>query len=881
MKTNVGPNPMDRARYPIDPWRLVETSYSPDDLGLTETLFSVANGYLGMRGTPEEGRPTYAHGTFINGFHETWPIRHAENAYGFAKTGQTIVNAPDAKIMKIYVDDEPLTFGTSDLEEYERVLDFREGVLRRHLVWRTPSGKRVAIRSTRMVSMTQRHLSIQTLEITMLSGSAPIVISSQLLNRQDGKDEYHVPAAALGEGMDPRKASAFDTRVLLPQMSVADEEQMTLGYRCANSGMTIAVSAAHQIDTPDPVETVVRAEDDLAKTVFRVDATEGSTLRMQKTVAYHTSRGVPVRELADRCGRTLDRAIRLGVGHFERDQRNWYDDFWSAADVEISAASTDDDEDIAAAQQAIRFNLFSLAQATARTDGLGVPAKGVTGSGYEGHYFWDTECYVVPFLCYTQPEVARNVMHARSVMLPAARQRAQEMAAKGALFAWRTINGQEASAYYAAGTAQVHIDADIAFALMKYVYATGDTGYLIREGVDILVETSRMWADLGFWRHNGEPSFHIHGVTGPDEYTTVVNNNLFTNVMARYNLEKAVETIEMLRTEYPREYAQVMGRLDVSPDEVEEWGRCAAAMHIPYDEGLGIHPQDDNFLDREVWDLPNTPDEVRPLLLHYHPLVIYRFQVLKQTDVVLALFQQGNRFTPEEKRADFEYYDPITTGDSTLSAVVQSIVAAEVGYQDDALRYFYDALYVDLHNMHGNTVDGMHIASTGGVWGGLAFGFGGMRDYDGRLSFDPRLPAEWGSLIFRVQWHSTRMQVAVSTDQIVFTVVDTPGEEFDIPVSVRGEEFVVSKGSPVVVPLADQGPRIGKHLDEEVHGGVRPDGSRIIATVPTPIPPEIYEQDHIEHPMVPHDPPRGSERLAEAANKAANLSNISQTDSAQ
>ncbi|WP_406023213.1 glycoside hydrolase family 65 protein [Nocardioides sp. NBC_00850] len=881
MRTNVGPNPLDRARYPIDPWRLVETSYSPEDLGLTETIFSVANGYLGMRGTPEEGRPTYAHGTFINGFHETWPIRHAENAYGFAKTGQTIVNAPDSKIMKIYVDDEPLTFGTSDLEEYERELDFREGVLRRHLVWRTPSGKRVAIKSTRMVSMTQRHLSIQTLEITMLSGAAPIVVSSQLLNRQDGKDEYHVPSAALGEGMDPRKASAFDTRVLLPQMSVADEEQMTLGYRCANSGMTIAVSAAHQIDTPDQVETVVRAEDDLAKTVFRVDATEGSTLRLQKTVAYHTSRGVPVRELADRCGRTLDRAIRLGVGHFERDQRNWYDEFWSAADVEISAAEEDDAEDIAAAQQAIRFNLFSLAQATARTDGLGVPAKGVTGSGYEGHYFWDTECYVVPFLCYTQPEVARNVMHARSVMLPAARQRALEMAAKGALFAWRTINGQEASAYYAAGTAQVHIDADIAFALMKYVYASGDTGYLIREGVDILVETSRMWADLGFWRHNGEPSFHIHGVTGPDEYTTVVNNNLFTNVMARYNLEKAVETIEMLRADYPREYAQVMGRLDISPDEVEEWGRCAAAMHIPYEEGLGIHPQDDNFLDREVWDLPNTPDDVRPLLLHYHPLVIYRFQVLKQTDVVLALFQQGNRFTPEQKRADFEYYDPITTGDSTLSAVVQSIVAAEVGYQDDALRYFYDALYVDLHNMHGNTVDGMHIASTGGVWGGLAFGFGGMRDYDGKLSFDPRLPVQWGSLIFRVQWHSTRMQVALTSDQIVFTVVDTPGEEFDIPISVRGEEFVVSKGSPVIVPLADQGPRIGTHLDEEPHGGIRPDGSRITATVPAPIPPEIYEQDHVEHAMVPQESRRGSERLAEEANKATNLSNISQTDSAQ
>ena len=337
--------------------------------------------------------------------------------------------------------------------------------------------------------------------------------------------------------------------------------------------------------------------------------------------------------------------------------------------------------------------------------------------------------------------MARNALHFRSVMLPAARERAREMAQSGALFPWRTINGEEASAYYAAGTAQVHIDADIAYALMKYVRATGDTGFLVREGIDILVETARMWADLGFWRSNGEPSFHIHGVTGPDEYTTVVNNNLFTNVMARFNLEQAAIAVERIRDADPAEYVRVAARLDLTDDEVEEWRRCADGMAIPFDEGLGIHPQDDFFLDREVWDLSQTPPELRPLLLHYHPLVIYRFQVLKQADVVLALFLQGDRFTPEEKRADFEYYDPITTGDSTLSAVVQSVIAAEVGYHEAALHYFHEALYVDLVNLHGNTVDGLHVASTGGVWSALVFGFGGMRDHGGVLSFDPRLPA--------------------------------------------------------------------------------------------------------------------------------------------
>ena len=827
-RASVGPDPLNRGRFPVDPWGLIETGYRPDDLGVTETLFSVANGYLGMRGNPEEGRPAFAHGTFVNGFHETWPIRHAEAAFGFARTGQTIVNAPDTKVLKVYVDDEPLTFGTADLEHYERRLDFRDGVLRRCLIWRTPSGKRVRIDSTRMVSMTQRHLAIMTLEVEVLTGDAPIVISSQILNRQDGMDEYRMPQHT-ATALDPRKAVVFGERVLVPRASYATDERMLLGYQCAHSEMTLAVAADHALETTDNYEVVARADDDQAKVVFRVDATRGTTMRLTKTVTYHTSRGVPVRELSDRCDRTLDRAKRYGVDHYVEDQRAWFADFWAGADVEIGG----DSDEHHAVQQAIRFNLFNIAQATGRIDGLGVPAKGVTGSGYEGHYFWDTEIYVVPFLTYTQPEIARNALHFRSVLLPSAIERAREMAQSGAMFPWRTINGEEASAYYAAGSAQVHIDADIAYALMKYVRATGDVGFLVREGVDILVGTARMWADLGFWRSNGEPSFHIHGVTGPDEYTTVVNNNLFTNVMARFNLEQAVEAIAYIRDHHPDEHRRAIARLHIEPDEVEEWQRCADGMTIPYDEGLGIHPQDDYFLDREVWDLSQTPDELRPLLLHYHPLVIYRFQVLKQADVVLALFLQGDRFTLEEKRADFEYYDPITTGDSTLSSVVQSVIAAEVGYHEAALHYFHQSLYVDLMNMHGNTVDGLHVASTGGVWSALVFGFGGMRDHDGRLSFDPRLPTTWDSLTFRLCWQGTRVVATLTEDRICFEVVDGDGE---VPLTVRGTPYVVRPGVPVEVDLPDQGERIDGLLgDRPIVGGQRADGSTITAGVPEPI----------------------------------------------
>ena len=295
MPRRASADPLDRSRFPVDPWRLVECDFDRNDLGVTETLFTVANGYIGMRGNPEEGRHAFEHGTYVNGLHETWPIRHAEAAYGFARTGQTIVNAPDAKLMKLYVDDEPLVIGTADLEHYERALDFRDGVLRRSLVWRTPSGKRVKVDSTRMVSMTQRHLVVLTLEVTMLSGDAPLVVSSQLLNRQDGVDEYHLQADAAGVHADPRKAGAFEGRVLQPRIHMAKDDRMMLGYQCANSRMTVVVAADHVLRTADPYEVVMGDEPDLTKMVFRVDAQEGNTLRIEKAVAYHTSHGQPAR----------------------------------------------------------------------------------------------------------------------------------------------------------------------------------------------------------------------------------------------------------------------------------------------------------------------------------------------------------------------------------------------------------------------------------------------------------------------------------------------------------------------------------------------------------------------------------------------------------
>ncbi|WP_210505555.1 glycoside hydrolase family 65 protein [Naasia sp. SYSU D00057] len=812
---------LDRDRFPVDPWRLREVVYHPEAMDVSETLFAVGNGFLGMRGNSAEGRVAHEHGTFVNGLHETWKIRHAEQAYGFAEVGQTIVNAPDSKVMRLYVDDEPLALDDADLLEYERSLDFKTGVLSRTLLWLTPAGKRVKVVTTRMVSFPERHLGVMTLEVTLLDADAPLTISCQLINRQDGEDEYG--GTGTHEGMDPRRAERIEDRVLIPGEHWQHGDRSVLTYKVARSGMRVALAADHLIETKSDYRVERNIQPDLAKNVYSVQGRKGEPVKITKVVAYHSSRTTPTRELLDRCGRTLDRTLMEGIEAQYAAQREWLDEYWARADIEIAGQ----DE----VQQAVRWNLFQLAQASARADGLGVPAKGVTGSGYGGHYFWDTEIYVLPYLAYTNPLWARNVLRARQEMLPRARARARMLNEEGALFPWRTINGEEASAYYAAGTAQYHINADITYALAKFMHATADIAFLANGAVDIAVETARMWVTLGFWRNSDGHSFHIHGVTGPDEYTTVVNDNLFTNAMARYNLMYAARSVREVAARRPQEYERMVARLNLRETEILDWERAAAAMAIPYSASLGIHPQDAHFLEREVWDLENTPEDQKPLLLHFHPLVIYRFQVLKQADVVLALFLLGHHFTQAEKRADFEYYDPLTTGDSTLSNVVQSIIAAEIGYQDLALDYFLHSLYVDLADLHRNTRDGVHVASAGGVWSGLVSGFGGMRDHDGVLSFDPRLPASWPELRFRLIWHGTRFLVTLRREVMTFTVLEGQNP---VAFSVRGVEYEVAPGRDVIVPLEDQGPLIEgmpKLSSKARHR--REDGSIMVPMVPT------------------------------------------------
>ncbi|MBX3144587.1 MAG: HAD-IA family hydrolase [Trueperaceae bacterium] len=773
------PGFLDRSVYPVDEWRLIERSRpTPARRGQFETVFALGNGYLGLRGNPDEGGEAHEHGTFINGFHETWPIRYPEAAYGFAEVGQTILNLPDAKTIELEVDGEHFDPDSSPLDDYERVLDMAAGVLERRFVWRLANGKRVEVRSKRMVSFESKHLALIEYSLRALDEQVSGVLRSLLVDRQ-------APGSAVGEDepFDPRRSENM-TGALQPQRHGVTGVRAHLAHTTRASGLGVAVMALNVLYDGDFRRITATSSPQRAETKLEFPVRKGETVTLRKYVAYHDGPSDDLDALLSACSTTIDDAYALGAEKLFAGQRRWLESFWTDADVRVGGQS--------AIQQAVRWNLFQILQASARADGRGVSAKGVTGSGYSGHYFWDTEIYVLPYLIHSRPEIARAALEFRHALLPAARRRAAVMNEAGALFAWRTINGEEASAYYPAGTAQYHIDADITYAVAKYLWATAESGFASAEGADIAVETARMWATLGFFDAAG--TFHINAVTGPDEYSAVVDDNFYTNAMAAFNLRFAAEVVAGLD---PAARRALVERLGLSPTEPEDWLRAADAMALPYDQSRGVHVQDARFLEREPWDFNGDPPAKRPLLLHYHPLVIYRHQVLKQADLVLALYLHARLFSLDEKRADFDFYDPLTTGDSTLSAAVQSIIAAEVGYANLAMEYFEKMLYVDLADLHANTADGVHVASTGGAYQALVGGFGGMRDDGGVLRFDPRLPVGWSSLEFRVRNCGAQVQVVVESRRVTLKLVSGAS----LVLQVQGREVRLAGPEPVIVAL--------------------------------------------------------------------------------
>jgi alpha,alpha-trehalose phosphorylase len=761
--------------FEVEPWSLRESTLELDLLAQSESLFALANGHIGLRGNLDEGEPHGLPGTYLNAFYELHPLPYAEAGYGYPEAGQTVVNVTNGKLIRLLVDDEPFDVRYGELRAHERTLDFRAGVLRRRVDWLSPTDRRVRVSSVRLVSLVQRAVAAIAYEVEPLDETTTVVLQSELVPNEP------LPTVE----RDPRAAAALGSP-LRSEYFQANGAGAVLVHSTTASGLRMAAAMDHLVDGPPGTEVAdAEAGQDLGRLTVAAELGPGQRLRLVKFLAYGWSSERSVPSLRDQVEAALAGARHTGWEGLLTAQRESLDAFWDRADVEL--------EGDAEVQQAVRFAMFHTLQAGARAEQRAIAAKGLTGPGYDGHAFWDTETFVLPLLTYTAPDAAGDALRWRHSTLDLARERARLLGLRGAAFPWRTIEGEECSGYWPASTAAFHIGADVADAVARYQAATGDAAFERREGLELLVETARLWRSLG--HHDSERRFRIDGVTGPDEYSALADNNVYTNLMAERNLRVAANAVER--------HPEAAVDLGVDPEEAADWRDAARAILVPYDEALGVHPQAEGFTEHQAWDFARTRDAQYPLFLHFPYFDLYRRQVVKQADLVLALHLRGDAFSDEQKARNFDYYEPLTVRDSSLSACTQAVVAAEVGYVELAYDYFAQAALMDLEDLEHNTRDGLHIASLAGAWIAAVAGFGGMRDHDGTLSFTPRLPQRLTRLAFRLGFRGRRLQVEVNHHDARYSLL--LGEPLDI---VHHEEtLTVSPGEVVTRAVPPQPPR--------------------------------------------------------------------------
>lgn len=754
---------------PADPWVVREIGLTAADvdgptLRQSESRFALANGHLGLRGELDEGDPCGMPGTYLNSVFETRDLVYPEEGYGFPQHTQTVVDAPNGKTIRLTVDGEPFDVRTGTLGHHERTLDLRAGTLHREVRWTSPGGVTILVSSTRLVSFVHASVAAIRYEVTAVDRDVALRIGSELRANEDQP-----------EPTDDPRASA----VLHRPFDAVRHSPDGLLHRTRRSAIQVAATVAHR----SPARTRVVAEPDMVRTELIATVPAGQTLRVDKFLAYAWNEPDPwEKALADR-----DEAVSLGFDTLCAEQREFLDDFWDTADVEL-----DGDPEV---QQGVRFGLFHVLQAGAQAGPHPVAAKGLTGNGYDGHTLWDTETFVLPVLTYTHPTSTAQALLWRHRTLDAARHRAQELRLTGATYPWRTISGPECSGYWPAGTAALHVNADIAGAVLRYLAATDDQDFLQQAGLDILLWTARLWA--GSIHVDDDGVAHIDGVTGPDEYTALVDDNAFTNLAARHNLLGAAG------------FADHLCRNGVEQDEIDRWRDLAERLVVPFSETRQVHEQHHGFTRFQEWDFDSTDEDEYPLFLHFPYLDLYRRQVVKQADLVLAMMLHGDAFTAAEKVRNFVYYEARTVRDSSLSAPAQAVLAAETGHLDLAHDYLAEAALLDLRAAGEAGGDGLHIASCAGAWTALVMGLGGMRDHTGGLAFSPRLPDRLSRLSFRLRWRDSRIRVTV-TGQSVTYQVDGAGMSF----SHHGEEMTLAAGGsrtapvpPIVVRSAPPTPR--------------------------------------------------------------------------
>lgn len=730
---------------------------------LNEALFHNANGYIGIRYDLEEGYPDddlFNRGQYINGFYDGIAVSHPEQLYGFIEDKQFMVDVANTQTIKIFIDGEPFSMYDGSVLNRKLSLHMDKGITVREVKWRAPSGKEVEIKITRMASFYQTSLFTIEYEITPLNFSGELVIES---THDVNVENYYNP-------MDPRSSSPCE-KCLNPTNCEIRDKGSYIGAITSQSGLQVYSGVKNVLSVDEEPEFMVSQH--TAICVFRPHISQGEKITLTKYAVFCDSIRFP--NCKERAYSEMEKAISMPLKDLYQKQKEYLDDYWENCLVEIHG----DDE----ANLALRYNLYQLIQSVGKDRHSNISPKGLSGEGYEGHYFWDSEMYIQPFFTITNPEISRQLIAFRYETLEAAKENARILGHdKGSLYPWRTLDGSESSGYFPAGSAQYHINGAVAYSIVAYYLATGDDEFIKKEGAEIVFETARLWVDVANY-YQGQ--FHINDVTGPDEYTCIVNNNYYTNVLAQYHLRWAVKFYETFK-ESP-ELENLVYKIDLTTQELDEFALVAEKMYLPYDETLKINPQDDSFLKKSEWVPETSIKKKTPLLLHYHPLYLYRHQICKQADTVLAHFILEDAQTDEVIRNSYDYYEKRTVHDSSLSRSIFSIMAARLGMKEKAASYFGESIKLDLLDLQGNTKDGVHTANMGGSYMVIVHGFGGFRLKESGIYFHPIVPDRWEGYSFKVCYLGSRIFVHVGQGECRFKLERGNAQN----INVYGKEYLL------------------------------------------------------------------------------------------
>lgn len=714
---------------------------------VNETIFHNANGYIGVRSNFEEGYPQdydTIRGSYINGFYDIAKMPQAEKLCGLVEEKQTMLNVADTQTIQLEINGEVFSMFRGTVEESSRSLDMARGITCRRVVWTSPLGHKINLTVRRMASFKLKPLFTIEYQVEPVNFSG----DTRLVSGHNGDVRNYC------NPNDPRVAGESFVHLKGRTARIPGQGESLIVMDTVSSGLSVCTYVKNVCSMP--VQMSREAKGYSISWNIHAKVEQGQTFTLTKYTVFTDS--LRYRDCEDAACKAMEEALSVPLIRWYDWQKEYLDVFWNQSALDIEG-----DDDLALA---VRYNLYQLIQSAGRGKYGNIAAKGLSGEGYEGHYFWDTEMYMQPFFTLTNPDISRNLIDYRYEILDGARENARILGhKKGALYPWRTISGKECSGYFPSGSAQYHINGDIAYAVVAYYLATLDLGYIAEKGAEIVFETARLWMDTGNF-YKGR--FLINDVTGPDEYTCIVNNNYYTNACAQYNLHWAVRFWELLNQAGLLE--PVAKKLELTREEILEFSRAEKAMYLPYDEELGINPQDDSFLQKKKWDIANTPKDHFPLLLHYHPLYIYRFQVCKQADTVLAHFIFEDAQDLETIRRSFAYYETVTTHDSSLSTCIYSIVASKLGEKEKAYTYFGDSAKLDLFNLHHNTKDGIHTANMGGNYMAVVYGFGGLRLKESGLHFAPYLPGPWKAYTFKVCYRGRTIKVRVDEEKTVFVL---------------------------------------------------------------------------------------------------------------